>query len=92
MVKHTVKTVTVRIGSNAIALKPCPFCGNKAIKIKCVNDDGYHAYQAICPRCGASRIPIAYTEKGACLVWNARKDPFLLKEVSDCETLEQTVS
>lgn len=56
-------------------LKPCPFCGKKAILAKYQEFDGGNAYQVYCPD-EVIRVHTKWfhTEKEAIEVWNRRAD------------------
>lgn len=56
-------------------LKPCPFCGRKAILAKYQEIDGEHAYQVYCPDAVIQiHTKWFHTEKEAIEAWNRRKN------------------
>ncbi len=50
-------------------LKPCPFCGNEAIKVEKTRLDGEGRYYVYCPRCEA-RGSEQYCAANAIGAWN----------------------
>lgn len=54
-------------------LKPCPFCGRKAVLEKYQEFDGKNVYQVYCPDATTQvRTKWFHTEKEAIEAWNRR--------------------
>lgn len=55
-------------------LKPCPFCGGKAIILQTDTSYRYSKYFATCNSCGAEMPRVCRTREEAIEVWNRRVD------------------
>lgn len=56
-----------------IPLKPCPFCGKKAVMV--IDDLGQYVVHCTSPFCAAS-LDFVDTEEDAAKLWNRRRCPF----------------
>lgn len=53
-------------------LKPCPFCGGKAIIIRTPNFNALPTYFASCTNCGVEMPRVCQTRQQAIEPWNRR--------------------
>ena len=58
-------------------LKPCPFCGNKNVRLRGDVTCGFETMNVFCDNCHATG-PWCDSERGAIKCWNYREEPITL--------------